>query len=86
MSLHISSFLQIKLPAWDEICKHFYKSATNLFLAQQICEREQLIIGNIMTTTILNEIGGAFTPTLHLLLYSFRDKVLVVQFAKTNFP
>ena len=53
------------------------------FLAQKICERAQPIIGNIMATAILNEIGCTFTPSLHPLLHSFGDNTKVVQFAKT---
>ena len=52
------------------------------FLAQKICERAQPIIGNIMATAILNEIGCTFTPSLHPLLHSFGDTIKVVQFAK----
>ena len=75
MSLHINSFSQIKLPAWDEICKHVYKSATNLLSCTKICERAQPIIGNIMAIAILNEIGCTFTPSLHPLLHSFGDTI-----------
>ena len=55
MSLHINSFSQIKLPAWDEICKHVYKSATNLFLAQKFPEKAQSIIGNIAAVAFLEK-------------------------------
>ena len=62
MSLHISSFLQIKLRTWDKICKYVYKSATNLFLAQKFPEKAQSIIGNIAAVAVLEEIGCRFTP------------------------
>lgn len=55
MSLHISSFLQIKLRTWDKICKYVYKSATNLFLAQKFPEKAQSIIGNIAAVAILEK-------------------------------